>query len=87
MNRSMCVIGKGGDIMKLIDWLIENYHKKMIGEGYDEARAYDKHGNFLWFWHGENDPQYRANVIKVTDVYGDGCMANIYTDWEEKEYA
>lgn len=59
--------------MTLMQWLFTEH-------GYDEAIMIDANGNECTFW-TDNDPKYRANVLKVENRDAYGCTANVYTDY------
>lgn len=63
----------------LLDWLTNNDY-------YDQAVAYDINGKEMSFWY-ENDPKYKANVLRVEPEYPEypWLCAKIYTDWKGED--
>ena len=62
-------------IMKVEEWIDRN-------DRFEEAIMFDIEGKPCLSW-VENDPKYKANVIKVEQDKEKEYLANVYTDYKE----
>lgn len=51
--------------MELQEFLEINGRNRIKGGGYDEVDVYDERGNPLTLWIGDDDPKYKAMIVKI----------------------